>query len=105
MKKLSKKIYRFVRKKKADTCPASCEKRPFHILEEVLHENFPDVIMAPFLFTAGTDARRLKDTADNILRFAPIDLTPEQFATVHSEDERISIRNIGDSCQLRYIRR
>lgn len=80
-----------------DYCkPTSYKKQPFLILEEVLHENFPDVITAPFLLTAGTDARRLKDVADSILRFAPIDLTPEQFATVHSEDEHILIKNIGE---------
>ena len=63
--------------------------------EELLNENFPDVVVAPFLLTAGTDARRLTDVADNILRFAPIDLDKAQFASVHSEDEHIRISNIG----------
>lgn len=97
IRKLAEKYDITLTEELRDYCkPASYKKHPFHILEEVLHENFPDVITAPFLLTAGTDARRLKDVADNILRFAPIDLTPEQFASVHSEDERISIRNIGE---------
>jgi carboxypeptidase PM20D1 len=68
----------------------------FRTVEALLHENFPDVIVAPFLLTAGTDARRLTDVSDNILRFAPIDLNREQFKTIHGANERISIKNIGE---------
>lgn len=79
-----------------DYCvPTDYEGEAFRTLEAVLHENFPDVIVAPFLLTAGTDARRFTDIAENILRFAPIDLSKDQFATVHSADENIGIRNIG----------
>jgi carboxypeptidase PM20D1 len=69
-------------------------------LESVLHENFPDVIVAPFLLTAGTDARRFSDIADAILRFAPIDLNKQQFASIHSKNEHISIENIGQCVQF-----
>ena len=64
-------------------------------MEEVLYENFPDVIVAPFLLTAGTDARRFTDVADSILRFAPIDLDKEQYASIHGANEHIKIQNIG----------
>jgi len=53
------------------------------------------VAVVPFLLTAGTDARRFTGLADSILRFAPIDLSKEQFATIHSTNERIGIENIG----------
>ena len=68
----------------------------FRAVEEILHENFPDVAVVPFLLTAGTDARRLTDVADNILRFAPIDLKTAQFATIHNANEHIGIQNIGE---------
>lgn len=68
----------------------------FKRVERLLHDNFPDVIVAPFLLTAGTDARRLTDVADSILRFAPIDLNKKQFATIHGADEHIGIKNIGE---------
>ena len=41
-------------------------------------------------------ARRLTDVADNILRFAPIDLSRAQFATIHGANEHIAIKNIGE---------
>ena len=64
-----------------DYCkPSSFESKPFKLLEAVMNENFPDVIVSPFLLTAGTDARRFTDVADPILRFAPIDLDSKQYA-------------------------
>ena len=79
-----------------DYCePTDFEGQAFRTVEALLHENFPDVAVAPFLLTAGTDARRFTDIADNILRFAPIDLSKRQFATIHGADEHIGIENIG----------
>lgn len=79
-----------------DYCkPSSFEDRPFKVLREVMNESFPDVIVAPYLLTAGTDARRFTDVADSILRFAPIDLDKAQFASIHSADEHIKIPNVG----------
>ena len=85
-----------------DYCrPSSFSDRPFQVLEQILHENFPDVIVAPFLLTAGTDARRFTDIADSILRFAPIDLNKQQFSSIHGKNENITIQNIGQ-CVLFY---
>ena len=80
-----------------DYCePSSFDSKQFKLLERIMHENFPDVIVAPFLLTAGTDARRFTDVADSILRFAPIDLDKKQYASIHSANEHIKIRNIGE---------
>ncbi len=85
-----------------DYCqPTGFDTDTFRTLEALLHENFPDVIVAPFLLTAGTDARRFTDIADNILRFAPIDLSKEQFATIHGDNEHIGIDSIGQ-CVIFY---
>lgn len=80
-----------------DYCqPTDFNNKPFKVVEDILHKDFPDVVVAPFLLTAGTDARRFTDVADNILRFAPIDLNKKQFATIHSANEHIGIKNIGE---------
>ncbi len=85
-----------------DYCqPTDFTARPFRLLEQLLNENFPDVIVAPFLLTAGTDARRFTDIADSILRFAPIDLSKQQFSSIHGKNENITIQNIGQ-CVLFY---
>jgi carboxypeptidase PM20D1 len=80
-----------------DYCePTDFHKRPYKVLEEVLNDNFPDVIVSPFLLTAGTDARHFTGLADSILRFAPIDLDKAQFASIHGADEHIKVKNIGE---------
>ena len=85
-----------------DYCrPTDFHGEGYRLLEEVLNENFPDVIVAPFLLTAGTDARRFSEIADSILRFAPIDLNKAQFASIHNCNEHIAIQNIGQ-CVLFY---
>jgi carboxypeptidase PM20D1 len=81
--------------------PTDFRNRPYQVLEGLLNDNFPDVIVAPFLLTAGTDARRFSDIADSILRFAPIDLNKAQFASIHNCNEHIAIENIGQ-CVLFY---
>lgn len=85
-----------------DYCePSSFTSKEFQLVEDVLHTNFPDVVVAPFLLTAGTDARRFTDVAKNILRFAPIDLSKEQFASIHGDNENITMVNVGQ-CVLFY---
>ena len=80
-----------------DYCrPTDFEGEAFKRVEAILHKNFPDIAVVPFLLTAGTDARRLTDVADNILRFAPIDLSKKQFATIHGTNEHIAIKNVGE---------
>ena len=80
-----------------DYCrPTDFNGDAFKNVENLLHKNFPDVAVAPFLLTAGTDARRLTDVAENILRFAPIDLSKSQFASIHGANEGISIENVGE---------
>lgn len=79
-----------------DYCrPTDFNGPAYRMVAELVQENFPDVVVAPFLLTAGTDARRFTDVADNILRFAPIDLSKAQFATVHNANEHIGIDSIG----------
>ena len=85
-----------------DYCkPTDFEGEAYKTVETLLHENFPDVAVVPFLLTAGTDARRFTDVADHILRFAPIDLNKKQFATIHGDDEHIGVENIGQ-CVMFY---
>ena len=80
-----------------DYCkPTDYNGEAFKTVESLLHENFPDIAVVPFLLTAGTDARRFTDVADNILRFAPIDLSKAQFATIHNANENIGVKNIGE---------
>lgn len=85
-----------------DYCPPTdFNGQAYRTVENLVHECFPDVAVVPFLLTAGTDARRLGEVADSILRFAPIDLSREQFKTIHAANENIGVDNIGE-CVMFY---
>lgn len=102
IKKIAEKYGIEIEEIERDYCkPTDFEGDAFRAVEELLHKNFPDVIVAPFLLTAGTDARRLTDVADNIFRFAPIDLNRAQFKTIHAANEHIGVKNIGE-CMVFY---
>lgn len=97
IKKIAAKYDVKIEEIERDYCqPTDFNANSFKTVEELLHRNFPDVVVAPFLLTAGTDARRFTDVADNILRFAPIDLNKKQFDTIHAANEHIGIKNIGE---------
>ena len=97
IKKIAAKYGVEIEELERDYCkPTDFNGEAFKVVESLLCENFPDVAVVPFLLTAGTDARRFTDVADNILRFAPIDLNKAQFATIHNANEHIGIKNIGE---------
>ena len=102
IKDIAKKYGVTIEEVERDYCkPTDFHGEAYRTVEALLHENFPDVAVVPFLLTAGTDARRFTDIADNILRFAPIDLNKKQFATIHEANEHIGIENIGQ-CVMFY---
>lgn len=97
IKRIAEKYGVAIEEAERDYCkPTDFGADAFCKVEALLYENFPDVAVAPFLLTAGTDARRFTDIADNILRFAPIDLSKKQFSAIHGDNEHIGVENIGE---------
>ena len=76
--------------------PADPSLPGFALVEQVVGEIFPDVPVIPFILPAGTDARTLTDVCPCVVRFAPIRLSREQLASVHSRDENMDILAVGD---------
>ena len=83
--------------------PADPTLPPFETVSRCIGEIFPDVPVIPFILPAGTDARTLTDVCKCVLRFAPIRLSAQQLASVHSENENIDIAAVG-SCVAFYRR-
>lgn len=74
--------------------PADMTKRQFAYTMECIEKIFPQHPASPFILPAGTDARVLTDICDCVLRFAPITLSAEQLASVHSFDENLDLTSI-----------
>ena len=77
--------------------PADLGKPAYDYVRECVADVFPHVACAPFILPAGTDARWLTDVCQCVIRFAPIDIDPQQFASVHSPDENIDIKAVGNA--------
>lgn len=83
--------------------PADPTLPAFGVVRSVVQEIFPDAPVVPFILPAGTDARTLTDVCPCVVRFAPIRLSKEQLASVHSVDENMDILAVGD-CVVFYRR-
>lgn len=70
--------------------------RAFRTIRETIAEVFPASVSAPFLVLAYTDSRRYERVADNIYRFAPMVMRPEDLTLSHGVDERIGVRSYAD---------
>ena len=71
--------------------PASLESGGYRYIKKTVEESFPYAAAVPFILPAGTDARHFSNFSDAVIRFAPIDIDKQQYASVHGENENISV--------------
>lgn len=77
--------------------PAELDHKAFSYTRQCIADIFPDVASAAYILPAGTDARHLCEICKCVIRFAPIEMNNQQFASVHSENENISLESIASS--------
>ena len=71
-------------------CPVVDYKAaPFRRVEEVAAEVYPGVGICPYVMTGGTDAKYYKEVSDHCLRFAPLYIDAQQYASIHGLNENI----------------
>ncbi|MEG0305936.1 MAG: M20/M25/M40 family metallo-hydrolase [Oscillospiraceae bacterium] len=80
--------------------PADMSLPPFAFIRQCVGDVFPHIASAPFVLPAGTDARHLTEICPCVIRFAPIDLDKQQFASVHSENENIDVHTIANAVEF-----
>ena len=71
--------------------PADMTKPQLAYTFDCIKKVFPEYPPIPMILPAGTDARHLTEICPCILRFAPIRLSAQQLASVHSENENIDV--------------
>lgn len=98
IKKIADKYDIFLEPAPHNECftPADMNHKAFSYTKNCIAEIFPDVISAPYILPAGTDARHLCEICPCVIRFAPIEMNNQQFASVHSENENISLESIAN---------
>jgi carboxypeptidase PM20D1 len=68
----------------------------YQVLNRTLRSLFPDVVVTPALYVAGSDSHHFTGLTDNIYRFSPVRVTPADLPRLHGTDERIAVANLGE---------
>mgnify|MGYP000589326052 CR=1 FL=1 len=73
-----------------EPCPAvDFRGDAFRLIEEAAAQVYPGVGVCPYVMTGGTDAKYYRDLSDNCLRFAPLYIDGQQYASIHGLNENI----------------
>jgi carboxypeptidase PM20D1 len=79
------------------------DTEPFARLAAAIRSSHPDVLVTPNLVLGGTDARWFRPLSENVYRFGPLRVGPEDLKRAHGTDERISVRDHVESIRF-YVR-
>ncbi|MCK5209761.1 MAG: M20/M25/M40 family metallo-hydrolase, partial [Cyclobacteriaceae bacterium] len=72
----------------------------YSIIDQSIKEVFPDVITVPNLVIAATDGRYYGELCDNVYRFLPIRLNPDNIKAMHGINENIPVDEFEDAVRF-----
>ena len=65
----------------------------FKAIQQATKNVYHDVVIAPYLMFAGSDAKHYDIVSDNTYRFLPIQITAEDLNKMHGTNEQVSVEN------------
>lgn len=74
----------------------------FKLIERTIYQLFPDVVVSPGLLGGGTDSKHFQSVADNVYRFYPTRINPENKGGFHGNNEHITVANYFETIQFNY---
>ncbi len=72
----------------------------FEVLQRTIHQLYPDAVVAPYLYIAGSDARHYGALTQNSYRFLPARVNEEVRQRIHGTDERIAVADYLDGIRF-----
>jgi len=66
----------------------------FKLVEEIINEVYPNVVVTPYTMTGGTDARFYGELTADGIRFAPLFINTHQLDLIHGIDENIDVASL-----------
>lgn len=82
---------------------STIDAEPYKVVSNIINEMYPEAIVVPYLMAGGTDSRKYFGLCKNIYRFSSVILTKKDYATIHSNNERISFQNLSNMIKF-YIK-
>lgn len=74
----------------------------YQYLSQTIRDSFGNTLVAPNLTLGGTDSRYFLPLTQNVFRFAPIRMTPEDAQRFHGLNERIAIEDLANAAAFYY---
>lgn len=72
---------------------SSVDSRAFETIHRTVREVFPETVVAPGLTLGATDSRHYEGIADDVYRFIPMRMRPDDLKRFHGTNERIGVAN------------
>lgn len=79
---------------------SSVQGSVYRSLQEAIMSHFQDVYVSPYLVVGATDSRHFIPMADNVYRFAAIEMDIEETGMIHGINERIGVDTYLDSIRF-----
>jgi len=79
----------------SDPSPESpTDNAQFGLIVAAVNASYPDAVTVPFVCMAATDSRHFHDFSPAVYRFAPLEMSNAQRASIHGVDERVEIASL-----------
>lgn len=75
----------------------------FERVKSAVSDTWQEALVSPFLMTACSDSRHWGEISDRVYRFSPFTLSKEEQATIHGNNENVTVAAIKKSVEF-YIR-
>jgi len=82
---------------------SSIDSPAFETIHRTIREVFPEVLVSPALTVGATDSRHYEGIADDVYRFIPMRMKPDDLPRFHGTNERLGTGNYAEIIRF-YVR-
>jgi carboxypeptidase PM20D1 len=75
---------------------SSTASAAYRLVNQTAREVFPDTLVIPGLYLAGSDSIHFLGLSDNVFRFSPVRAKPEDLPRLHGTNERLAVDNLAE---------
>ena len=82
---------------------STTDSEGFSLVKDTIRECWEGTLVSPYLMIACSDSRHWGSVTDKVFRFSPMYMTNEERATIHGNNERISLDGVSKLVEF-YLR-